>query len=275
MTYLAHSARPERGIPEQEYRDHIENVVGRAVGNADRASVFSAKYGDLLRPAVRLAAEFHDLGKLDDANQEVLRTNRGKMLNHVDAGVAQLLNGSLDSTSLAAAIVIYAHHIGLPVMADESSHVKGREKMFRDDEVTRDGTPLRERTNRLLVEYRRRHQSCVTNLLAAKQVGVKLAVPPMLLRLALSCLVDADHSDTALHYRDPVVNHSPPPLSPERRLKLLDEYVAKLGSGQKDECAQLRAEIYRRCREADCSDGTVCVTAQSARARQPQSWLTY
>ena len=65
MTYLAHSARPDRGIPEQGYRDHIENVVSNAVGNSDRAAVFSTKYGDLLRAAVRLAAEFHDLGKLD------------------------------------------------------------------------------------------------------------------------------------------------------------------------------------------------------------------
>ena len=53
------------------------------------------KYGDLLQVAVRRAAEFHDLGKLDDVNQEVLRTNSGKMLNHVDAGVAHLLDGSL------------------------------------------------------------------------------------------------------------------------------------------------------------------------------------
>ena len=57
MRYLAHSARPDRGISEQEYRDHIENVVGNAVGNADRAAVFSTKYGALLR-----AAEMVSLG---------------------------------------------------------------------------------------------------------------------------------------------------------------------------------------------------------------------
>ena len=53
MTYLAHSARPDRGIPVQEYRDHIENVVCNAVGNADRAAVFSEKYVDFLRAAVK------------------------------------------------------------------------------------------------------------------------------------------------------------------------------------------------------------------------------
>ena len=257
MTYLAHSARPDRGIPEQGYRDHIENVVGNAVGNADRAAMFSTKYGDLLRAAVRLAAEFHDLGKLDETNQEVLRSSRCKALNlnHVDAGVAHLLDGSLDSTRLAAAIVVYAHHIGLPAMAAESSQVRGRERMFRDDAPISDGTPLRELTNRLLNEYRHRHQSCVTTLPAVKQLDIRLPAPPMLLRLALSCLVDADHSDTARHYRDPVANQTPPLLAPEKRLKLLDEHVAELGRYRNDERTQLRKEVYRRCREADCSPG--------------------
>lgn len=253
MTYLAHSARPDRGIPEQEYRDHIENVVGNAVDNADRAAVYSAKYGDLLRAAVRQAAEFHDLGKLDETNQAVLRSNRGKMLNHVDAGVAHLLDGSPNSVRTVAALAAFAHHIGLPTIAEEGA--KGAGKVFRDADPIPDGTPLRELTNRLLNEYRRRHQSCVTNLPAAKQLDVRLAAPPMLLRLALSCLVDADHSDTARHYRDPVANQTPPLLAPEKRLKLLDEYVAELGRHRKDERSQMRAVVYRQCREADCSAG--------------------
>lgn len=255
MTYLAHSARSERGIPVQAYRDHIENVVAGAIGNADRAAVFSEKYGDLLQAAVRLAAEFHDLGKLDETNQEVLRINSGKMLNHVDAGVAHLLDGSLDSTRLAAAILIYAHHIGLPSMAAESQQVKGREKMFRDEESTVGGTPLRVLTNQRLNEYRQRHQSCVTNLPAANQRDIRLLSPPMLLRLALSCLVDADHSDTARHYRDPVATQTPPLLAPEKRLKLLDEYVAELGRHRENERTKLRSEVYRQCREADYSAG--------------------
>lgn len=253
MTYLAHSARPERGIPEQEYRDHIENVVDIAVGNADRAATYSTKYGDLLRAAVRLAAELHDLGKLDEINQEVLRTNRGKMLNHVDAGVAHLLDRSPNSIHTVAALAVLAHHIGLPTIADEGA--KGAGKVFRDSGPLFDGTPLRELTNRLLNEYRRRHQTCATNLPPSNQLDVKLAAPPMLLRLALSCLVDADHSDTARHYRDPVTSQTPPFLAPEQRLTSLDEYVAGLGRHRNDERTQLRTEVYRQCREADCSTG--------------------
>ena len=172
MTYLAHSAKRERGIPEQEYRDHIENVVGNAVGNADRAAEFSAKYGDLLRASVRLAAEYHDLGKLDEANQEVLRTNRGKMLNHVDAGVAHLLRNASGDSKLLAAIMVFAHHIGLPVWADEST--RGTGLILRDTEPTSSGIALREFTNQWLCEYLQRHTNAGAKLQPATTINPKL-----------------------------------------------------------------------------------------------------
>ena len=255
MTYLAHSARPDRGIPEQEYRDHIENVGGNALSNANRAARYSAKYGDLLRAAVRQAAEFHDLGKLDELNQEVLRSNRGEKLklNHVDAGVAHILDGSPNSARIVAALAAFAHHIGLPAIAEENT--KGKGKVFRDGEPAPDGTPLREFTNRRLDEYRKRHQSCVANLSLAMQFEAKIPASPLLLRLALSCLVDADHSDTARHYGDAVANPTPPPLDPINRLELLDGYVGELGRNREDERSLLRSQVYRECRDADCSMG--------------------
>ena len=67
--------------------------------------------------------------------------------------------------------------------------------------------------------------------------------------------MDADHSDTARHYRDPVATQTTPLLAPEKRLKLLDKYVEKLGRHRNDERTQLRTEVYRQCREADCSAG--------------------
>jgi CRISPR-associated endonuclease/helicase Cas3 len=254
MTYLAHSARPDCGIPAQEYRDHIENVVGIAVGNADRAAMFSAKYGDLLPAAVRLAAEFHDLGKLDESNQEVLRNNHGKMLNHVDAGVALLLDGPPSSVRTVAALAAFAHHIGLPSIADEGA--KGAGKIFRDGNPTPDGTPLRDFTNCRLDEYRKRHQSCLVNLTLAKQLEVKISASQLLLRLALSCLVDADHSDTARNYGDPVADQPAPPLDASKRLALLDEYVTQLSRGrEKDKRSLLRSQVYRQCRDSDSSAG--------------------
>ena len=255
MKYLAHSGRPNRGIPVQEYRDHVDNVVNAAVQNAANAATFSAKFGNLLRAAVRLAAEYHDLGKLDDANQTVLQHNSGKMLNHVDAGVAALLEGRPDSVKLVAAIAIYAHHIGLPEIVAQSPPARARESMFRDDGDVPDGIPLRDHTNRFLNEYLRRHRESVSTLPSVDDQSVRLLSPPMVLRFALSCLVDADHSDTARHYRDPAVDKAGPLLEPARRLSRLDHYVAELGRNRDDARSQLRAAVYRQCRDAACEAG--------------------
>src|SRR5207302_10219192 len=121
----------------------------------DRTGQHSAKYGELLRAAVRRAAEFHDLGKLDDLNQEVLRTNRGKMLNHVDAGVAHSLKNAHCGFEMLAAIMVFAHHIGLPEWAFESTRGVGR--FLRDTEPTTLGVPLNVLSNQRLDEYQKRH----------------------------------------------------------------------------------------------------------------------
>jgi CRISPR-associated endonuclease/helicase Cas3 len=255
MNYLAHSAKPKRGIPEQSYADHVGNVVQAAVSNADRAAEHSPKFADLLRMAVRLAAEFHDLGKLDNLNQEVLRTSHGKMLNHVDAGVAQLLDGPPSSARTAAALAVFAHHIGLPSVAEEAA--KGKGKVFRDCQPIPNGTSLCEVTNLRLSEYRQRHRACLPTLSTAKINETKVPVPQSLLRIVLSCLVDADHSDTARHYGDPVADQAPLELKASQRLKRLDEYVAELGRGRTDKRTRMRAQVYQQCRDADCSAGLV------------------
>jgi CRISPR-associated endonuclease/helicase Cas3 len=255
MKYLAHSGRANRGIPVQEYRDHVQNVVTAAIHNAKDAARFSSKFGDLLRASVRLAAEYHDLGKLDDVNQKVLQNNSGKMLNHVDAGVAALLNGKMDSTRLAAAITIYAHHIGLPEIAAEGPPARNRDRMFRDEGLVPNGVPLLDHTNQLLTEYLRRHRESTAGLSAVNDPGIRIQSPPLLLRLALSCLVDADHSDTARHYRDPAVDKTGPLLDPSHRLALLDSYVANLGRNRNDARSQLRASVYRQCRDSVCDAG--------------------
>lgn len=254
MTYLAHSAKPERSVPVQEYRDHIESVVRIAVANAYAVAKYSPKYGELLRAAVRQAAEFHDLGKLDETNQEVLRNNRGKMLNHVDAGVAHLLKDARRASDVLAAVTVFAHHIGLPEWAFEST--RGAGKFLRDTEPTTDGWALCDLTNRRLEEYRKRHAECVSTLPAILSEA-KWVVSPLLWRMALSCLVDADHTDTARNYREPVASLTHPQLFAEKRLKLLDEYVAELGRHREDERTPLRTAVYRQCYDADCSAGLV------------------
>ena len=91
MTPVAHSPRGE--VPAQAYREHIENVRQQA---AAKARFAATKYtGDRAAfiDAVEAAAICHDLGKLDEENQEVLRRESNDPLRvaHEDAGVAELL----------------------------------------------------------------------------------------------------------------------------------------------------------------------------------------
>ena len=183
----------------------------------------------------------------------MLRTNRGKMLNHVDAGVAHLLKDARSGSDVLAAIAVFAHHIGLPEWAFESTRGAGR--ILRDTAETTIGIVLSDRSNLLLGEYRNRHAESVQLLRRGVAPEAKLTIIPLLWRLALSCLVDADHSDTARHYGDPVADQPSPPLDAAKRLELLDRYVNELGRHNDNERSRLRSLVYRQCRDSDCSAG--------------------
>src|SRR2546426_1053113 len=87
---LAHSAHD--GATEQSYRAHVGEVIRMAMEFGREAASFCPKWrGDFLA-ALEMAANYHDLGKLDEIFQEDLRHNRRQTrLNHVDAGTAYLL----------------------------------------------------------------------------------------------------------------------------------------------------------------------------------------
>ncbi len=238
-------------MPSQSYAQHVANVVCDAVANASGAAQYSPTHGVLMQAAVRLAAEFHDLGKLDEQNQTVLETGNGRLpINHVDAGVASVLAINIDRIRQVAAVLVYAHHAGLPSLLAEAG--KGPGKAFRDSSPTSTGLPLDSHTNGLLADYRLRHGSVVSNLPPLARLVESPSVSPLLLRIALSCLVDADHGDTARHYQDPVAA-APRRLEPANYLDRLDAYVAQLSRAKEDQRTRLRSSLYRRCRDANTS----------------------
>jgi CRISPR-associated endonuclease/helicase Cas3 len=193
---------------------------------------------------------FHDLGKLDPANQSVLAgAAPGRLpLNHVDAGVAHLLGGPAApavSRQLAAAIV-FAHHQGLPSVLGEEQ--KG-EDAFRDTRPY-GGQTVRGVTDQRLAHYLAAHVAALPGLHAAEGRGRAQGLPPLLARIALSCLVDADHADTARHYGNACPDQGPP-LRPAERLEALDAYVRDLPAGRDDPRTRLRTEVYQACRQGD------------------------
>lgn len=239
--YLAHSAKDD--CPAQSYAAHITGVWERAMHYAVEAEQFGKSPGHLLR-LVKQSALRHDLGKLDDENQAVLHGSAHRCslpVNHVDAGCAAMLA----KENLYAALLIFSHHKGLPNLAAQASRM---ERMFRDEEAAG-----RAHTDRTLTELLKRHGACVPALSAPELIEVYPGNQSVFFRMALSCLADADHTDTAAAYKQAPEQEQMPPLRAPERLAALDRYVSALGGD--DARSALRRQMYAACRNAEITDG--------------------
>ena len=256
---LAHSAR-EPGMVAQTYRAHLAGTacgLGVIAGARQRVHAMVRYFRDkaaagVICNAVENAAEFHDLGKLDDDVQAGLRKGRQARLpwDHVDAGVAHLRACG----AYMAAWIVRAHHA--PGLPSEPTHFSdGQSRRLRgrrhDETAPHHHDEQIARTDATLSDLLQLHQSVM---------GCRRPVPGknlhgLTLRLALSCLVDADHSDTA--YADSGWN---PPESPlprwAERLAALDGYVKALGDGTGPRDA-LRTDFYDACRSRVPADAMI------------------
>jgi len=246
MSYLAHSARPDRGISAQEYGEHILASRDLARRYAEECGRYSNHYGEMLVATATLAGEFHDFGKLDDANQAVLGGTgggKGKLpVPHVDAGPAHLLKKG-DQSSMYAALICYAHHRGLPSLPEE---INRSQHWMRDNALER-----RAHTDAHLAEYLRRHRDCIEGIDPPLPSPLKTKQLQVLWRLALSCQADADHGDTSRHYGDTPLS-TQPLLRAKERLAALDSYVTELRGRDRDgPRTELRQATYEACKGAN------------------------
>ncbi|MCW5941063.1 MAG: CRISPR-associated endonuclease Cas3'' [Fimbriimonadaceae bacterium] len=231
---LAHSARPERGVPAQSYDDHVANVVRRAVANARRVGVYHvADKASFLR-AVRAAALWHDLGKLEPAKQRTLASASRSPLGgvpHQEAGVAHLV-GRRDYW---AAALVAAHHRGL--FDGDAERTKDPNLRLRSPEEED-----RAFVNDHLGDWRATHQTSF-----CADPSAPSDIPHQTeLRIALSCLVDADHADTAAHYWDEP--------SPPRVRRRWGERLSRLCAYADAKPALTDRDRYRRAFFAGCLD---------------------
>jgi CRISPR-associated endonuclease/helicase Cas3 len=248
MPLLAHSARPKEGIPAQEYGNHVRAVEELARTYARDAAQFWSGDRPSFEEAVALAGRAHDLGKVDEKNQAVLRSSKREKLAvpHEDAGVKYLL----DRKQAEAAALVYSHHGGLPGLVGE---FLGRNRCLRREPEHEKGW-VTGRVDERLSKYAELHHAlfeCVKERdvqmgdwrLAAKRWS------GLTWRLALSCLVDADHGNTATNYGNEVAV-KPPGVAWDERLGALDRYVAALGGGDPDGARNdIRRRIYEELRE--------------------------
>ncbi len=224
---LAHSP-PERGERGDPYARHVNAVRGGAVERAEAMLRFAVNPPEGFLNAIATAATFHDLGKLDPDVQAVLRRGKGRLnWDHIDAGVAHLSN----KQDWMATWLVRAHHApGLPQKHEhftEGRRLRGRR---HDDETNERHDEQIARTDSMLKKYVDEHEAVV----GKNDIERRRTIHGLSMRLALSCLVDADHSDTA--WFD---SGSPPTDPPEprwdERLKALCEYVRLLPAGDTEE----------------------------------------
>ena len=244
-TPLAHSAR--KNYPPQTYEAHVRGVCERAGKYAAEAECYSVKANGILSAIVRDSALLHDLGKLEERNQSVLceqsRRRRHLPVDHTDAGSAALQKMG----SGCAAMLVYSHHQGLPDLSTEFA--------ARGCSIFRNGNAeVRAETDAALPALLRQHEALFPRK-PNKEVQAYDGDPAVFLRMALSCLADADHGDTAAAFGQ--TEKAMPELRPQERLAALDHYVSKFG--ETDERSSLRRELYLSCRSAEAHSGfSVC-----------------
>jgi CRISPR-associated endonuclease/helicase Cas3 len=250
MLPLAHSARAGRGIPAQEYPAHVLDVQDLALHFA--AAVTRYWNGDpaLFTGLIRQAAPVHDLGKLDSENQYVLRTSETKPLpvRHEIAGLMHLLGRG----HFGAALLVGAHHRGLP----EFFRWARRHKDVRDLLDSEVDLKAVDRADRFLAQYLNEHRrSCASPELQDSNPLPVNTLKGLAWRFALSCLVDADYTDTAVNYAQEQAAPTIEPRWAERRAAL-ELYVAGLQRNGRGDPGRnlLRQRVYEACRDSELED---------------------
>lgn len=260
---VAHSTpkeEPERG--PHYYTDHVRAVQQMGLEYARAMFVFarfSVRQVVAYLKSLGNALRMHDVGKLETGNQAVLRGERTGRLpyDHVDGGVAvaQAMEDTL------AAWLVRAHHApGLASYKDE----KKLKRRLQDDNLLRGMRYKRDSDKETVAEHLRLIQQTnelIDDLVATHETscGEKLnvhATPPptdaLATRLLLSCLVDADHGDTAAYYNgiDDRVCYVEPKW--QLRLEQLQNVVGRM-QGEDADRQVLRDELFKQCLNADFS----------------------
>ena len=244
MTYYARSAFET--APRQTYLNHTLHVLVR--GRCYLRKVIRYAQGwdaTAIRRIYELAAEYHDLGKLDDENQNVLAGDKKASrlpIPHADAGVAHLL--ALDAPT--SALLVFAHHAGLP---DYNGIGDMRDKK------------IQQHVDSVLPKYLDRHEKSVRpNIVVKTPTKDAPNLRPPDVRLLFSCLTHADHGDAARASNEVPQWAKPPKLHASERLAALRQYVDGLSCENGDSDRNLmRATFFLACAEKQFNSPiTIC-----------------
>ena len=193
--FWAHTPNAAEGIPEHLLREHLQSVAERAVQNARHFVVPNVE------PLLRAAGLLHDLGKYKlEFQRERLGydpefgravATRGKRVDHSSLGAVAVYPSSgplpLKNALLALSRIIAAHHAGLSdVHAFEARMKEKQHDPFHTEALAHAVAEMPEMQR-------------VNELLSGLGLELPAKSQEFLTRMLLSCLVDADQTDTEAH----------------------------------------------------------------------------
>ncbi|MHA2279392.1 MAG: CRISPR-associated endonuclease Cas3'' [Promethearchaeota archaeon] len=287
---LARSADEKRGVPSQLYKNHILAVVEIALFFAREMLRYQKKKPNVFEAIVHIASILHDLGKLDVLCQRILSGEAsGRMLNHVDAGVASLLylyQKTNNFAYLVAAILVHGHHIGFM-----NDHLRGstgftRASLLGDPNRLRDHSTMQKylgsrsaQKNVRVDNYVNRHLEAllrehldITGLSLKKLPSLK-SVTALDIRLLSSCLVAADHADSSRHMGYPSITADSEIYllrASERRKQLerkIRERFGKIGDHKDNPRQASRLRLFRAAKVGEIGAGFSAITGPVGSAK--------
>lgn len=216
--YFAHSSKGKH--PAQAFEVHVGRAFMIAKVIAEETAVYASQDKSSLQNCVKNGILFHDFGKLSERNREALsgeKKSRRLPEPHEDAGVAALKKQIPDSAH--EQMMVASHHKGLPDIIEEEQRGSNR---FRNK-----NPHIRQRTDQELEEEEKVFQRLMAGYSANPVKETIRGNRSVFCRLALSCVVDADYSETASNYGTDQSRKEEYQLKPEARLSQLESYVMK------------------------------------------------
>ncbi len=248
--YYARSGK--NNVPPQPYREHILGTIERCYRTLLVMLQYlsgTEEYKQAFQCSTLLGTEYHDLGKLDDDNQKVLsRQNKTSVLpfRHEDAGCALLMK-HFTAAGLFPLYLVYSHHQGIPNQHDENRRGDYMFRRYHKNDPC--GEKNKEHIDRQLETYWKIHRYMIHEEI---QCHRSPKCEGLALRLALSCLADADHGNAA-SWGHNATEKMPPDGRWTERLEALDQYIAKMDNATSR--SQDRNVVYHACRDLPLDEG--------------------
>lgn len=273
--FLAHSAKKDKDgnviVPAQCFKEHAQNVSAKAKEYVQEVFDEHHPHRDSLLKICDLYGPLHDLGKLYDLTQDKFNGNRNdikKLVNHVDAGVFvcdEIKKWTNSELALLTGIMIHAHHVGISKALNDDTDLTFY-NTFQDMNLSRyadnrnladnypaygkkgDSKTVREYgADKLQSELLSKFTTMFNlNYLCNFEINEAFSVlqdlSPLDIRMFFSCLINADHYDTARHYGQSTEENSNKLKAQDRLDKLLGHIKSKQKSDL-PEAEQLRQDL--------------------------------